>query len=463
MYISLKNILIIISLSLFSIIEAQIYAPTANKASLTTYKNISNKYDSIFIFSLENEEKSIVAHLPDSSTATFEWSYFHPGTGYEIIDTKTTEVWAIDTITSSGGYKIKINNTDSFHCWVYVHDFSVEITSTINDTIPKGDINCQSITFIKADITSNDLLYKDPYSSAQYTYKSLFDKTWGSNQPGADPPGPQGSLQVSVENPYWEDTWYNITVTNKDTRQERKDSAFYKSVRPHAEFEKPEYIKLDDSIYYPGKEERYYDDFYNNKTYDYTSAPAKFMFVNKSKNADADGFTWIFGDSTLMNSHNDTVFHTYELPGSYYAYLIAKKEVDFLYDPCYDTFPDAELDTNLIEISEVQNIDSATVPNVFTPPNGEYKYWRFTDDVSITDFEIAIYNRYGKRVYHYKGDIRDWMGWDGSNKDKKTVSTGVYFFVVKAMRTLADHETLKLPEKLYLIKRGYIHVYNTEN
>jgi len=458
MYISLKNILTIIFLSLFSIIEAQIYAPTANKASRTIYKNISNKYDSIFIFSLENEEKSIVAHLPDSSTATFEWSYFHPGTGYEIIDTKTTEVWAIDTITSSGGYKIKINNTDSFHCWVYVHDFSVEITSTINDTIPKGDINCRSITFIKAELKSTNLTYSDPYSSAQYTYKNQYSKTWGSNQPGATPPGPDGSLQVSVEDPYWEDTWYNITVTSKDTRQERKDSAFYKSVRPHAEFEKPKAIQLDDSVYYPDRDEKYYD-YYDSATYGYTSAPALFMFKNKSENA--DGYTWIFGDSTVINSDTGTVFHTYELPGSYYAYLIAKKEVDFLYDPCYDTFPDAEVEINLIKVAET--LDSVYAPNVFTPPNGKYKFWRFTDDVSITDFEIAIYNRYGKRVYHYKGDIRDWMGWDGSNKDKKFVSTGVYFFVVKAMRTLADHETLKLPEKLYLIKRGYIHVYNTEN
>ena len=116
----------------------------------------------------------------------------------------------------------------------------------------------------------------------------------------------------------------------------------------------------------------------------------------------------------------------------------------------------------------------ANLPNVFSCPDGESNYFRFIGDVSITLFEIAIYNRYGKRVYHFNGDIRDWDGWDGMDKNSnKYVNTGVYYYVVKEIRTLPDFETGRKPrltagEGEEVVKgepdiyKGFIHVYNTQ-
>jgi gliding motility-associated-like protein len=141
--------------------------------------------------------------------------------------------------------------------------------------------------------------------------------------------------------------------------------------------------------------------------------------------------------------------------------LIARKKVDFLYDPCYDSFPKFGEPKITIKVEQAKSIDSTNVPNVFTPGIEPYSYWRIEDDVSISDFEIAIYNRYGKRVYHFRGNIRDWTGWDGYNKSTNNfVTTGVYYFVVKAIQPLPDFQTQKLPENLSFTKKGFIHVYN---
>lgn len=458
MHFSLKNILIIISLSFFSLTKAQIYSPSA-VGSATVYK-ISGKADSIFVFSSNNPDKSIIAHLPDSTDATFEWSYYQTGGEYNIIASETGKISVIDTITSNLGYRLVINGIDTFRCWVFVYDFNVVITSTINDTIPNGDINCRTISFIKAQITDNDLYYHNLVTNKQEEFKPKNNIVWSSNQKDASNPQPSYSLQVSVEEPYWLNTWYIITVTNDDTKQKRSDSAFYKSVRPHAEFEEPEYLTLDNRDYYPDQDSLYYKYFYNSATYLKKSAPALYLFTNKSENADE--FTWIFGDDSIkVKNDKDSVPHEYKLPGTYYAYLVAKRNVDFLYDPCYDTFPRIESDTNKILVDQAQSIDSTQIPNVFTSKHKTN--WRFKEDVSVSDVEIAIFNRFGNRVYHFKGNIRDWPGWDGSNNGKRKVNTGVYFFVVKKISALPDFETEKLPEELVLVKRGFIHYYNLDD
>jgi gliding motility-associated-like protein len=108
---------------------------------------------------------------------------------------------------------------------------------------------------------------------------------------------------------------------------------------------------------------------------------------------------------------------------------------------------------------------------VFTPPNGNVKYFRFYQDASITDFEIAIYNRFGKRVYHFAGNIRDWDGWDGTIKgSNRVVQTGVYYYVVKEIRGLPDFDSHIVGDltkegednSKNTIHRGFVHVYNTE-
>jgi gliding motility-associated-like protein len=450
--------------------RAQLFSGSADTVHTTEYK-ISGRPDSIYIFTGGNPNKTITAKSPNGGSATFEWSYYVPGSGYTVPTVITGTSSQIDTITSDLGYQVVITegvNKITNRCWVFVaSDFSVTITSTINDTISKNDIRCGFIKTLDAKIEDKKYTYYNPSSGQSIIYNPLKIQ-WKSNQKEAENPFPQHSLHASVDEPYWKDTWYIISVINTDTKIEQKDSAFYKSIEPHALFgngEKPaEYIRLNDSAYYPGRTERYYNEIYGDTYYsgEIQSSPAMFRFVNSSLNADE--FTWSFGDS-IKSTTFDTIslLHTYQLPGSYDVFLIAKKNVDFLYDPCYDTFPSPSAAKMTIKVTPVKSIDSTKVPNVFTPPNGPYKYWRFKNDISITEFEISIYNRYGKKVYHFKGNIRDWNGWDGFNKEtSKTVSTGVYYYAVKTIKPLPDFQTGEITDPLTLVSKGFIHVYNTE-
>jgi gliding motility-associated-like protein len=454
--------------------KAQLTSGSAECDTVTNYK-ISGIPDSIFIFTVENNNKFILAKSPNNGNATFVWGYYVPGTGYTDLPAVSGTSSKIDTITSNLGYRVKITEgvqVFTYRCWVFVQDFKVNITSSINDTISKNDIRCGFIKTLEADIEDEQFIYYHPDSliPKPITYIHPYSIQWNSNQPEAAKPVPQHSLQAGVDEPYWKDTWYIISVISKDTKLERKDSAFYKSIEPHAFYGEgdvaAEYIFLNDSVYYPGRSQRYYDEIYGEKYYegDTRSAPATYRFINGSENFSE--YTWNFGDSTKisLNSENsDSILHTYQLPGTYTTYLIAKKNVDFLYDPCYDTFPKTGAPPMQITVDPAKSIDTTKIPNVFTPPNGTYKYWRFTEDVSIVDFEIFIFNRYGKKVYHFKGNIRDWEGWDGYNKEtSKTVSTGVYYYIVKTIQPLPDFETKKPPEDLNLVKKGFIHVYNTE-
>lgn len=68
------------------------------------------------------------------------------------------------------------------------------------------------------------------------------------------------------------------------------------------------------------------------------------------------------------------------------------------------------------------------VPNIFTP-NGDNKNDEFrVSYVSIKDFEIAIYNTFGKKVYE-SNDIT--KGWDGTYKGRD-MANGAYYYVIEA-------------------------------
>ena len=71
-----------------------------------------------------------------------------------------------------------------------------------------------------------------------------------------------------------------------------------------------------------------------------------------------------------------------------------------------------------------------------------------------------IFNRYGKKVHEYYGNIRDWKGWDGKIMDSdRDASEGVYFYVIKRIDAIEDREELKLKGYSKNVKRGFVHLY----
>jgi gliding motility-associated-like protein len=453
------------------VLTAQVFPGSADYTDTTEY-TIGGVADSIFVFNADNQNRYVVAKPPGGGTVGFEWEYYNSqNDSYEFLKSETGDSSVIDAITTSMGYRVTIGGFYTARFWVLVNDFDVTITSTDEDrNIREADIFCGRISQIKAEIDSSVMYYYHPTNHNQIRYHSVYQVDLNDWYPNPDPDFTMNvfqktdnyNLQVAVLKPYWEDTWYVIRVEDRFGLV-RKDSAFHESGQPHAFFPEPEYIPLSDSRYYPAEYEEYYGD-----DYDAISAPAMYLFSNESENAAL--VEWHFGDTAILKSQADTILHTYMLPGTYYPKIYVTTSLSFN-RICIDSFPaeDDLVEPIVIEV-DPPTIDAENWPNVFTPPNGEIKYFRFTGDVSITHFEISIYNRYGKRVYQYQGNIRDWEGWDGTYRNSdKIVSTGVYYYVIKELSELPQYDpdpdlpVEGIPSEVRSdIIKGFLHVYNTE-
>ena len=60
-------------------------------------------------------------------------------------------------------------------------------------------------------------------------------------------------------------------------------------------------------------------------------------------------------------------------------------------------------------------------------------------DVSVVTIEITIFDRAGRKMHEYSGDIRDWKGWDGQvmNSSRKAPE-GVYYWAVSTLIYFKD-------------------------
>jgi hypothetical protein len=454
-------------------LNAQLNRGSANGFARTAYL-INNKPDSLFLFNPENTNPYIGAKSPTGDSVLFEWSVYHPETGYTVIESKSDTIMTIGGFTQNGGYQLRITDgqkIDTHRCWVLFTRFNVAINSDKNDTLVVQ--TCGYIEKIAAITTVPSQTYYHPYkpdSTYSYDLKLKEPPTWTSNN-APDAPNPiLNSLdyyQARVDEPYWKDTWYKIIATD-ETGYKRSDSTFYKSIQPHASIDDAgsKFILLTDSSEYPNTTDRY------KEIYDKVeaSAPAKYLFVSNSENIDS--LTWIFGDGIIEHDNgNDSVVHEYKLPGTYSMRLIAYKQtnIEFLPYPCTDTLPDSLL----IIVIPPQLIGSAGEGKLINVVRtGEY--FRLEGDISLGYIEVAIYNRYGKREHYYSGNIRNWEGWDCKHKNTdEYVSTGVYYYVVKNLEQLPDynpeipHEDInaKYPtdDNSNGIYRGFFHVFNVGN
>ncbi len=129
-------------------------------------------------------------------------------------------------------------------------------------------------------------------------------------------------------------------------------------------------------------------------------------------NSTSTNWYWDLGDGTVSNQGN--FYHTYsdQDTGRYLVKLIVSN-----IHGCVDS----------TEAWVVVRPDGTYyVPNTFTP-NGDGKNDRFkVYGMGVQEFEIFIYDRWGKMVYNSK-DMNE--GWDGKSKDRE-LPDGIYNYVV---------------------------------
>lgn len=442
----------------------QFYPGSANLIRLTS-QNEYGRLDSIFVFNINNPDKYIYSLSPDTSSISFEWSRYDTASkSFVAVKSESGDSSALSLPDTSFMYKIKRVGSgwsDSSTCWVLINDFKLTIQNCdwVPDTgwvIRDAVIRCGIITNVNAAYKPVGMVYFNPDSMKLIHFTtgvSNNNMTWSCSKTGPIPPT-FNQLARSIEHPYWEDCYYILEVKD-DAGLIRKDSAFYKSIEPHAEFSY-KYIGPSDSIVYPNV-----FDFY--KDYTNVSAPAIYVFTNKSKSSTS--YQWNFGD-TLPKFRGDSVMrHIYLQPGKYYPQLITTRVTPGRYKACTDTFPSEHTDSLTIVVEE-PTLPVTTNVIVINEGKSQLGYFRFKDEVSIGYFEIAIFNRYGKRVYHYEGNFRDWGGWDGYDRNThNAVHDGVYFYVVKTILPIPNYngkaQNIEKPKEGSSgnIYRGFLHVY----
>jgi len=79
-------------------------------------------------------------------------------------------------------------------------------------------------------------------------------------------------------------------------------------------------------------------------------------------------------------------------------------------------------------------------PNIFTPNgDGENDFFVPVNVWYVTDFDIQIYDRWGRQVY----SSDQWIdGWDGTDLNGKEVADGVYFYMLKYNGVQNDIKTI---------------------
>jgi hypothetical protein len=405
----------------------QIFSPEASDSFGAAY-NAAGGTDKVFIYNMEKYRQgrtiAIVALPEDGQTGwNFNWSvYDNTAHAYVPIPGETSgRSSTLDTLTVSSGYQVTMTKgsvTSVYRVWLVFNDFEVIITNKDSENnLQFGYFNCSSLD-LRSDTTANQSYYYNPVNGNRIKIVNTYTIRWTTDNPAAGIP--PSRLITRVGNPPSEDTWYKINVTDR-FKLLRTDSVFYKSIQSKAEMAAPVYVNLD-SAGYPGKN---YELYYNAGI---KSAPGRYKFdISGSKNSTS--YELKFGDDTIMvtDTAGTSIEHEYEKPGIYHVTLTTKSEKPY---ECVDSVTaDVELVYALFEL-----------PNVFSPDGGltrenlhNNNIFR-SEDVSVVTIEITIFDRAGRKMHNYSGDIRDWKGWDGlvMNSDRKAPE-GVYYWVVSTL------------------------------
>lgn len=160
-----------------------------------------------------------------------------------------------------------------------------------------------------------------------------------------------------------------------------------------------------------------------------STADSIITFTNNSSFL-VNSYWWSFGDPNNSTSTEQNPTFMYDQAGIYPVWLYVNTPFG-----CKDSISDT-----IIVVQEVDYL--LTVPNIITP-NGDGKndQFKITNLENFAMSELAIYNRWGKKIYEaspYRNN------WDGEN-----APDGVYFFVLRYKKKKSE---LKLDGSLTIMR-----------
>ncbi len=139
----------------------------------------------------------------------------------------------------------------------------------------------------------------------------------------------------------------------------------------------------------------------------------------------AVNFLWDFGDGSPTSTVQDPL-HIYENKGTYTATLLVNSGPPNFCEATY-----------LAEINVIHP-SSMKVPNLFTPNSDGVNDVFQVESEGINTLEIAIFNRWGKKIY--SGSFSDFSTskvttdlWDGTSKSEGKCADGTYYYILDAV------------------------------
>jgi gliding motility-associated-like protein len=416
----------------------QLTARNTDGKTITNYTNAYGNRDTIFVFNQTPQAKQGNLSLLQAGTNTFKWYRFD----YSAQDFEKA-AFATETGTATsqgslaqGGYKVTVTPQgataprDSFVAWLYMNPgFSYNLLKDDNGEVLYNYKSCSFTNFIlRPNTVQSSFTYYNPARLQQgaltFNNRITYTMRRGSGSEVVTLLNTQGSIQYLRDNdPPYEDTRYYFRAYDM-FGVEREDNIMYRTIIPYVTLNTPVLPDVDPA-----------------------SAPVPVRFTCRPGTIDlqTSEYVWRFGngDSVVYNGDNpppDTVKYTYYTPKSS-GYLVTVMVTSQW--KCTYTTPSVK-----IAVDDPQ----LEVANVFTPNGDNVNDYFKPLAISLRGFEISIYTRTGKRVYHYKGDdLRSWLGWDGRIENSgKDASEGVYFYVIKAAgwdepSTQFNHKTERPP------------------
>jgi gliding motility-associated-like protein len=129
-------------------------------------------------------------------------------------------------------------------------------------------------------------------------------------------------------------------------------------------------------------------------------------------------YNWFFDDSLSLSLGTSALMnpsHTFETEGTYCVKLI--------------TITPASCSDMKQVCIEVIKEATVTIPNIITPNGDGINEQFIVTGSGIKSLEASIYDRWGIKLYSWSGIGG---GWDGKGKSGKTVSNGVYYYIITA-------------------------------
>jgi gliding motility-associated-like protein len=402
--------LLIITVLLPSIAEAQLSAPGMTAVRYTSYPTSPSVKDPVFVFcNVSGTQKGALNAASSKGTGPFNYTWLKwsdISKSFSIpLKTETGVLTSSLNNLDEGGYKVVISGgyDTTLTGWIFI-DKPFSSAELLNRT-------CDYVA-LKGKAAVDTFFYKNPATALPVRLPNSYTFLWSSD-PASSIPFPDLELNPQTFNPPLVDVTYKLKVT--DSFGCSSESSFlYNSI----------HVKADFSVD-PDKGE----------------APLEVTFTDKS----VRGFKyrWEFGENKdSISELTNLKPHIYYIPGEYSVKLTVESELH-----CIDSM---RFDKIIVDPSKLD------IPNVFTPDGDGINDVFIVESQSLRFIRVEVYSRSGKKVYDFAGDgerLRGWQGWDGNiNHSSIKASPGVYFYIIRAY----GWDDVKYDSKE---QRGFVYLY----